>query len=152
MTCHEAVAHVSTMDNAGGMLVGGALVMLFSRMALALMRRRAIEEARTQHYSDAARARSSSLPGARWLSSVAASMPPRMRIGLAMGIAGAVVPFSARKLSGALVGDGDGVGSQVGRALFIAGKWLVLGAILQQARGWGVARMLRGRPAVGRER
>ena len=151
-TCHVGTSDDMVMDQAGGMLIGGALVMLFSRMALALMRQRAIKEARTQHYSDAALARSYSLPGAAWVRSVTESMPPRMRIGLAMGLAGAVVPFTARKLSGALVGDGDGVGSHIGRSLFIAGKWLVLGAILQQARKWGVGRMLQGRPAAQRDR
>ena len=44
-TCHVGTSDDMVMDQAGGMLIGGALVMLFSRMALALMRQRAIKEA-----------------------------------------------------------------------------------------------------------
>ena len=130
------------MDHAGAMLVGGALIMLFSRMVLAVLRNRAMHQALTQHYTDAARAKKPwSLPGAELLQQV----PLRLRIGLAMGAAGALVPFATRKLSGALVGDDDG---PVGKALFIAGKWLVLGGILTTVRKWGVgAIMAQRRPA-----
>ena len=132
-------------DLAGGMIVGAALVMLLSRATLAFLRQRAIDEARTQHFSAEAlaarRARQNPLVGA-W-----ASVPPRLRIGLAMGAVGAITPFAARKLSGALLGSGDGDGGDGGaggalsNALVIAGKWLVIGGVLTQVRKWGVGHM-----------
>ena len=126
------------LDHAGAMLVGGALVMLFSRLTLALLKRHAIGEARTQHYTPDARRRQSYLARAEDL---VASMPTRLRYGLAMGglgVVGSVVSFFA---SGMLSEYGGSTGSAVGRALLIAGKWMVIGAGLQQARKWGVTQL-----------
>ena len=138
------------LDKAGGMLVGGALVMLFSRLTLALLKRHAINEVRTQHFTEAARQRNSIIGRAR---AVFDAVPPRLRYGLAMGLAGAVVPFTFRRLSNSIFSstNEDGSvesGSALGRAFFMAAKWLVLGAILQSARRFGVQRLLNGRRAA----
>lgn len=127
------------LDHAGAMLIGSALVMLFSRTVLALLRQRAVHEARTQHYT--ADAKAWSVPGASLLQHV----PPRLKIGLAMGAAGALVPFAMRHLSRIMLGgDADGDGP-LGKALFVAGKWLVLGGILTTVRKWGVGQLQRAR-------
>ena len=128
------------LDTPGAMIISCACMLLFRGVILAFVRHRAVDEARTQHYTDAAHEKRSWSAGAQ---SVLDAMPPRLRIGLGMGLAGALVPFAMRKLSQwALGGDGEGGDSTLGKAFFIAGKWLVLGAILQTVRRWGVQRIV----------
>jgi hypothetical protein len=146
-------------DAASGMLVGSALVLLLSRVLLALYRQRAISHARTAKYSDEARRRALALPGQaaleaavdagrRSIAELASSVPPRLAIALAMGAAGALVPFLVRKLSRSLMTDDSGPAGTLANALTVAGKWLVIGWVVQNARKWGVAR-LHGHRAAG---
>ena len=88
------------LDTPGAMLISGAALLLFRTLVLTFLKHRAVDEARTQHYTDAAHERRSWSAGAqKSIQGALDAMPPRMRIGLAMGLAGALVPFALRKLS-----------------------------------------------------
>lgn len=122
------------MDNAGAMIIGSALVMLFSRLMLALIRVRDIEDIRTQHFSEEAIAKRSPMAAARRrLVAAWNEIPARLRVGAFIGLTGLLVPM--------LLPMADG---PVGNACVVAGKWLVLGGLLTSARQWGIGKVKQG--------
>ena len=122
-------------DASSAAMIGGALTMLISRIVLALVRRYSVEVARTQHWSEAAREKHFAFPGIARLQSLGQSMPTRLKIGLMLGLAGFTVPILSTKLSSYVSGNA------AGNALVVAGKWVIIGGIMQYARGFGVQRL-----------
>jgi hypothetical protein len=127
------VSKVAMLDAPGAVMIGTACAMLFVRVTLAITQARNIKAARQQHYTPRPGFVRSAMQS---VGRVVHRVPARMRIGLALGtlyFALSALATSAPLLVPATEGP-------VGRALWLASKWAVLGAAMQGVRKWGLLR------------
>ena len=133
----EKIAHIPERvaqmpdDYTGIMIIGVGFLALVTRIVTAASRARAIDTALKQHHAPKPYER---YPIANKVASLAARIPKRLRIGLALGgvsflVSAAPVALQAQ-LPATLV-DGP-----VARAAWLAAKWVVLGSLIQGFRKW----------------
>ena len=131
------------MDHAGALIIGAALSLLFMRVVGAIAHKQRITAAMQQHHTPKQPARSASDSFRELfqaLERALVAVPMRLRIGLGLGglyfmisLVTAAAPVLLRDYLPEMLMEGAG-----GRALWLAAKWMCLGAAIQGARRWVV--------------
>ena len=128
------------MDMAGAALIGGACSMLLVRVLTFFVKRREINEARQMHFTDKAREERNVMSKIkRFMEHV----PIRLRYGLALGALSTTLGLAPLATQWLMGSDSSAAKEEtwLARTAWVAGKWLVLGSVVQQARRWGLAQM-----------
>ena len=125
------------LDAPGALIIGAACSLLFVRVVAAVQHRQHVRDIVQQHHvrkpSWAERLRSKA-------ENAFAAVPPRLAIGLGLGLAYRAISLltSAAPLALRRVLPESLVDSAGGRALWLAAKWSIFGYVLQRARQWAL--------------
>ena len=126
------------MDHAGAIVIGTAILLLFRTLLVTFAKRARIDAALRQHHA-------APPPSPGVLDRVSAfakrlEIPPKLLIGLSFGALSVLLPFATRPVASAFaeVFSGGESSSGLSRAMWLAGKWSVIGFGLQRLRRWGL--------------